>query len=111
MRTVCDVHPNDWDGAMLAQQYGLLGVVEKPSAEGGDGAVLVRELAREIIPTLKPALKPSGFARSKVPGAGSIDLVYVITTVIQNHLGACTEKNETHSLRSEFDSASECQCD
>jgi hypothetical protein len=71
LRTVCEVHPNR---AMLVQKYGLLGVVEKLSREGGDGAVLVRELAREIIPTLKPALKPAGIARSKGPGAGSVDL-------------------------------------
>jgi hypothetical protein len=70
LRTVCDVHPNR---AMLVQKYGLLGVVEKLSTEGGDGAVLVRELAREIIPTLKPASKPAGFVRSKIPGMGSVD--------------------------------------
>ncbi|KAF8349417.1 hypothetical protein F5887DRAFT_946059 [Amanita rubescens] len=49
---VCDVHPNR---AMLVERYGLLGVVERLSKS--DGAVLVRELAREIVPTLKPGLK------------------------------------------------------
>jgi hypothetical protein len=56
LRTVCDVHPNR---AMLVERYGLLGVVERLSRSGGDGAVLVRELAREIVPTLKPGLKPA----------------------------------------------------
>jgi hypothetical protein len=73
LRTVCDVHPNR---AMLVEKYGLLGVVEKLIRGGGDGAVLVRELAREILPTLKPVLRPAGIARSKVPGAGSVDLSY-----------------------------------
>ncbi|KAF9525506.1 hypothetical protein CPB83DRAFT_859376 [Crepidotus variabilis] len=53
LRWVCDVHPNK---GMLVEKYGLLGVVEKLSKSGGDGAVLVRELAREIVPALKPAL-------------------------------------------------------
>ncbi|KAG5646503.1 hypothetical protein DXG03_003268 [Asterophora parasitica] len=56
LRTVCEVHPNR---AMLVERYGLLGVVERLSRGGGDGAVLVRELAREIVPTLKPGLKPA----------------------------------------------------
>ncbi|KAJ7202878.1 hypothetical protein GGX14DRAFT_653362 [Mycena pura] len=56
LRTVCEVHPNR---AMLVERYGLLGVVEGLSRGGGDGAVLVRELAREIVPVLKPGLKPA----------------------------------------------------
>ncbi|KIY69316.1 Pkinase-domain-containing protein [Cylindrobasidium torrendii FP15055 ss-10] len=56
LRTVCEVHPNR---AMLVEKYGLLGVVENLSRGGGDGAVLVRELAREIVPVLKPGLKPA----------------------------------------------------
>ncbi|KAJ7243744.1 hypothetical protein C8J57DRAFT_60548 [Mycena rebaudengoi] len=56
LRTVCEVHPNR---AMLVEKYGLLGVVESLSRGGGDGAVLVRELAREIVPVLKPGLKPA----------------------------------------------------
>ncbi|KAF9468656.1 hypothetical protein BDZ94DRAFT_686290 [Collybia nuda] len=56
LRTVCEVHPNR---AMLVERYGLLGVVERLSRGGGDGAVLVRELAKEIIPTLKPGLRPA----------------------------------------------------
>lgn len=44
---------------MLVEKYGLLGVVENLSRGGGDGAVLVRELAREIVPVLKPGLKPA----------------------------------------------------
>ncbi|KAJ7211039.1 hypothetical protein B0H12DRAFT_389215 [Mycena haematopus] len=60
LRTVCEVHPNR---AMLVERYGLLGVVEGLSRGGGDGAVLVRELAREIVPVLKPGLKPATAAR------------------------------------------------
>lgn len=55
LRTVCEVHPNR---AVLVERYGLLGIVENLSQSGGDGAVLVRELAREIVPVLKPGLKP-----------------------------------------------------
>ncbi|KAF8208416.1 hypothetical protein K438DRAFT_1812186 [Mycena galopus ATCC 62051] len=60
LRTVCEVHPNR---AMLVERYGLLGIVEGLSRGGGDGAVLVRELAREIVPVLKPGLKPVTTAR------------------------------------------------
>lgn len=59
LRGVCDVHPNK---SMLVERYGLLSVVEQLSKDGGDGAVLVRELAREIVPALRPALKPSSAA-------------------------------------------------
>ena len=52
LKAVCDVHPNR---ALLVERYGLLGVVERLSKS--DGAVLVRELAREIVPTLKPGLR------------------------------------------------------
>jgi hypothetical protein len=65
LRTVCEVHPNR---AMLVERYGLLGVVERLSRGGGDGAVLVRELAKEIIPTLKPGLRP---AAAKTKSGGS----------------------------------------
>ncbi|KAG6828575.1 hypothetical protein H0H92_007505 [Tricholoma furcatifolium] len=64
LRTVCEVHPNR---AMLVEKYGLLGVVEGLSRGGGDGAVLVRELAREIVPTLKPGLKPV-IGKAKING-------------------------------------------
>jgi len=66
LRTVCEVHPNR---AMLVERYGLLGVVEGLSRGGGDGAVLVRELAREIVPVLKPGLKPA--AEKAVRGGGA----------------------------------------
>lgn len=52
LRTVCDVHPNR---AILVERYGLYEIVERLSRD--DGAVLVRELAREIVPALAPALK------------------------------------------------------
>ncbi|KAJ7037780.1 hypothetical protein C8F04DRAFT_1393450 [Mycena alexandri] len=69
LRTVCEVHPNR---AMLVERYGLLGVVEGLSRGGGDGAVLVRELAREIVPVLKPGLKPvaSGSGSNGVRSGG-----------------------------------------
>lgn len=56
VRVVCEAHPNR---TMLVEKYGLLGIVESLSQTGGDGAVLVRELAREILPSLKPGLKPT----------------------------------------------------
>ncbi|PFH54052.1 hypothetical protein AMATHDRAFT_53856 [Amanita thiersii Skay4041] len=55
LKGICDVHPNR---ATLVERYGLLGVVERLSKS--DGAVLVRELAREIVPTLKPGLRAKG---------------------------------------------------
>ena len=55
LRSICEVHPNR---SVLVEKYGLLGVVERLSKTGGDGAVLVKELAREMIPVLKPALRP-----------------------------------------------------
>lgn len=53
LRALCDVHPNR---AVLVERFGLYDIVVKLSKE--DGAVLVRELAREIVPSLAPALKP-----------------------------------------------------
>lgn len=59
LKSVCEAHPNR---GILVEKYGsgdgLLGVVEGLSRGGGDGAVLVRELAKEIIPVLRPGLKP-----------------------------------------------------
>jgi hypothetical protein len=54
LRTVCDVHPNR---ALLVERYGIYETVA--SLRHDDGAVLVRELAREIEPSLAPVLKPS----------------------------------------------------
>ncbi|KAJ3881971.1 hypothetical protein F5051DRAFT_320678, partial [Lentinula edodes] len=69
LKTVCDAHPNR---GMLVEKYGsgdgLLGVVEGLSRGGGDGAVLVRELAREIIPVLRPGLKPLPSGRASGRG-------------------------------------------
>lgn len=70
LRGVCDVHPNK---ALLVERYGLLGMVEQLSRDEGEGgAVLVRELAKEIIPALKPALRPSysGCTGAVLNGAG-----------------------------------------
>jgi len=54
INTVCDVHPNR---VILVEKHGIYEIVVKLSKE--DEAVPVRELAREIMPTLAPALKPS----------------------------------------------------
>lgn len=62
LRTVCDAHPNR---AMLVERYGIYAMVAKLSKD--DGAVLVRELAREIMPSLAPALRPA----SSISGSGS----------------------------------------
>jgi hypothetical protein len=71
LRYVCEVHPNR---AVLVERYGLLQVVEKLSKTGGDGAVLVRELAREIVPVLRPALKPAAnFSSSMSSRSSSTD--------------------------------------
>ncbi|KDQ62037.1 hypothetical protein JAAARDRAFT_189411 [Jaapia argillacea MUCL 33604] len=53
LKMICESHPNR---AILVERYGIYEIVEKLSR--GDGAVLVRELAREIMPALKPALRP-----------------------------------------------------
>jgi len=47
LRAICDVHP---DKAILVRRFGLYDVVEKLSQS--DNAVLVRELARDILPIL-----------------------------------------------------------
>ncbi|KAI9436677.1 hypothetical protein H4582DRAFT_2099732 [Lactarius indigo] len=54
LRAVCDVHPNR---ALLVERYGIHETVAVLRRK--DGAVLVRELAREIEPSLALALKPS----------------------------------------------------
>ncbi len=58
LRTVCDAHPNR---ALLVERFGIYDIVVKLSHE--DGAVLVKELAREILPTLAPAIKPLSSSR------------------------------------------------
>ncbi|KIO23906.1 hypothetical protein M407DRAFT_214002 [Tulasnella calospora MUT 4182] len=47
LRAVCDAHP---DSALLVEKFGVMPVVERLSQK--DASVLVRELAREIIPSL-----------------------------------------------------------
>lgn len=61
LRAVCDAHPNR---PMLVERYKLDSIVERVSRE--DGAVLVRELAREIVPTLRPALSAKGDGKKGV---------------------------------------------
>ncbi|KAJ3981765.1 hypothetical protein F5890DRAFT_1417072 [Lentinula detonsa] len=66
LKFVCDAHPNR---GILVERYGsgggLLGVLEGLSRGGGDGVVLIRELAKEIIQVLRPGLKP-------LPGGGRV---------------------------------------
>ena len=53
LRAICDVHPNR---LALVEKYGIYDIVDRLSTQ--DDGILVRELAREIKPTLAPALKP-----------------------------------------------------
>lgn len=62
LRTVCELHPNR---TTLVERYDLLNAVEKLSKN--DGAVLVKELAREIIPVLRPGLAPAAGTASGLP--------------------------------------------
>ena len=59
LRAICDVHP---DKATLVRRFGLYGVVEKLSQS--DNAVLVRELARDILPILGSPKHTAGFGNS-----------------------------------------------
>ncbi|KAH7337093.1 hypothetical protein B0J17DRAFT_718990 [Rhizoctonia solani] len=59
LRAVLDVHP---DRTGLVRRYGLLEIVERLSKN--DGAVLVRELAREILPLLQTPEPPLALNRS-----------------------------------------------
>ncbi|KAF8505364.1 hypothetical protein BU17DRAFT_101047 [Hysterangium stoloniferum] len=61
LRTVCDVHP---DRASLVERFGIYEIVEKLSRQ--DGAILVRELAREIVPVVAP---PSGLKAAAISKA------------------------------------------
>ncbi|KAI0035206.1 hypothetical protein K488DRAFT_76773 [Vararia minispora EC-137] len=63
LRAVCDVHPNR---AVLVERYGIYEIVVRLRKD--DGAVLVRELAREIEPSLKPAIaRTSGLSARDAP--------------------------------------------
>ncbi|KAG8846902.1 hypothetical protein FRB96_001747 [Tulasnella sp. 330] len=66
LRVVCDAHP---DRALVVAKYGMLEVVERLSQK--DAAVMVRELAREILPTFGPASPPPGES-ALTPKAGAI---------------------------------------
>jgi hypothetical protein len=61
LRAVCDVNP-EREG--LVEKYGLYTIVEKLSRK--DGAVLVRELAREILPVLTSAAQAAGKSNNDV---------------------------------------------
>ncbi|KAH7097083.1 hypothetical protein BKA62DRAFT_818558 [Auriculariales sp. MPI-PUGE-AT-0066] len=62
LRAVCDVHP-ERNG--LIEQFGLLALVERLCRQ--DSAVLVRELAREILPTLSRAPSPTKQPSAQLP--------------------------------------------
>ena len=65
LKWVCEVHPSR---AMLIERFALHDVVLKLSAD--DQAVLVRQLAGELLPLLAPALKPAhsrGGSRPETP--------------------------------------------
>lgn len=53
LKSICDVHPNK---TALVDKFNIYATVEFLSKD--DGAVLVRELAREFLVTIEPALKP-----------------------------------------------------
>ena len=59
LRAICDVHP---DKTTLVRRFGLYGVVEKRSQS--DNAVLVRELARDILPILGSSRHATGLGNS-----------------------------------------------
>lgn len=59
LRAICDVHP---DKATLVRRFGLYGVVEKRCQT--DNAVLVRELARDILPILGSSRHATGLGNS-----------------------------------------------
>jgi hypothetical protein len=67
LRAVCEVHPNR---GVWVERYGLDRIVERVSRD--DAAVLVRELAREIGPGLKPGLmaKEDGSGSNGAGGGG-----------------------------------------
>lgn len=61
LKTICDVHPSR---TALVEKYGIYEIVEKLSKQ--DNAVLVRQLAREIMPSLAPVLKPAPTRNGRV---------------------------------------------
>ncbi|KAL5482758.1 CDC15_2 [Sanghuangporus weigelae] len=61
LKTICDVHPSR---SALVEKYGIYEIVEKLSKQ--DNAVLVRQLAREIMPSLAPVLKPAPSRNGRV---------------------------------------------
>ncbi|GJE91912.1 Pkinase domain-containing protein [Phanerochaete sordida] len=63
LKWVCEVHPSR---ASLIERFGLHDVVRKAAAD--DPAVLVRQLAGELLPILAPALRP---AHSRAKGSDS----------------------------------------
>jgi len=68
LRVVCEAHP---DRALVVEKYGMLDVVERLSKK--DAAVMVRELAREIMPSLRVGgTSPPLVDAPLVPKAGAV---------------------------------------
>lgn len=59
LRIICDATP---ERTVIVEQYGFREIVRRLSEK--DGAVLVRELAREILPTLASAITPDQSSES-----------------------------------------------
>src|SRR5258706_973719 len=72
LRAICDVHP---DKATLVRKFELYSVVEKLSQS--DNAVLVRELARDILPIVGPPLHAAGPKTSTSPMRSQRSLSYL----------------------------------
>lgn len=67
LRFVCDAHP---DQALVVKKYGMWDVVERLSQK--DPAVMVRELAREILPSLSSGSPPPLTESTLAPKAGAV---------------------------------------
>ncbi|KAG8761646.1 hypothetical protein FRC14_000030 [Serendipita sp. 396] len=78
LKTICDIHP---DRASLVERFGLYEVVERLSRT--DSAVLVRELAREIVPVLLP-----GRSGNKLLSKHNISTVEARSSVANRSTGA-----------------------
>ena len=93
LRAICDVHPNR---LALVEKYGIYDIVERLSTQ--DDGVLVRELAREIKPSLAPALKP---VLGK-PGRNSELAPKIGVTPRRRPRRAASDASSTHSESSRF---------
>ncbi|KAG8817392.1 hypothetical protein FRC17_011250 [Serendipita sp. 399] len=78
LKAICDIHP---DRASLVERFGLYEVVERLSRT--DSAVLVRELAREIVPVLLP-----GRGDSKLLSKHNVSMLESRVSVANRSAGA-----------------------